>query len=128
MEDRLKEELDLLQNRWPELTYKENGRWVLLPEYPIPDTIKQDAAAVCFRVKSNYPQRAPYGFYVRKPIELESGLSFNNVKNTNKPPFDGDWLQFSWKPADWRPGPTVDSGTNLVDWSHSFHKRLKQGR
>jgi hypothetical protein len=101
---------------------------VLLPGYQTPDTIAQDAVDICFQVRTDHPGTAPYGFYVRKPIRLESGEEFNNVSHANNSPFEGEWLRFSWKPADWSPGSTVKSGSNLVNWAHTFYDRFEQGK
>lgn len=127
MDERLKKEVELLSNRWPEAIYREEGRWVFLPEYQTPDTIAQEAVDICFQVRPDHPGNAPYGFYAKKPISLESGEEFDNVTQANDPPFDGEWLKFSWKPADWSPGSTVKAGSNLVNWAHTFHDRLEQG-
>lgn len=128
MDDRLEEELELLRGRWPKLEYEGNGKWVLLPGYPMPHPIEQEKSAVCFQVNDGHPRQAPYSFWVRKPIDLKSGQSFNNVKDRNDPPFEGDWLQFSWRLDDWKPGPAPKEGSNLVNWADSFHNRLKEGR
>lgn len=128
VDDRLEEELNHLRNRWPDLTYEADGRWILLPKYETPDTIAQDEVAICFQVRSNHPRRAPYAFYVRKPVELEKEGEFDNVTNANGLPFEGDWLKFSWKPANWQPGSTVGSGSNLTTWAHSFYNRLEEGK
>ena len=128
MDERLEEELTLLRGRWPDLDYDEDGRWVLLPDYSMPGPIEQDEAVVCFQVHRRHPQQAPYAFWVRKPIELTSGQPFDNVKDGSDPPFEGDWLQFSWRLENWKPGPTPKEGTNLVNWAHSFHNRLKDGK
>ncbi|MEX2381221.1 MAG: E2/UBC family protein [Opitutales bacterium] len=127
MKDRVTEELDLLQQHWPELVYEEAGRWVLLPRYITPDTCVEHEVRLCFQIKPGHPGAAPYGFYVAQPITLEAGGQFGSTTSATEPPFEGKWLKFSWSPADWRPGATVRSGSNLVTWAHSFGERLAQG-
>lgn len=126
MDERLENEIELLRSWWPDLKFK--NRWVLLPAYSAPDPIVQDDVAICFQVKDGHPREAPYGFFVREPIEPAKGGDFNNVTRSNNPPFEGTWLKFSWKPADWKPGASVQSGANLANWAQSFHERLEEGQ
>jgi hypothetical protein len=128
MKKRLKEEIERLREYWPDLTYREGDRWVLLPRYGTPDTCEQDTVSVCFQIPVGHPGAAPYGFYVQQPITRVGGGGFNNTTTTNEPPFDGQWLKFSWRPADWRPASNIRSGANLTDWALTFRERLAQGK
>lgn len=127
MDHRIEEEVELLRTEWPELEYREGGRWVLLPGYSIPDTCVQDEADVAFQIKAGHPGDAPYGFYVRKPLDLADGDSFTNTTAVNDPPFSGDWLKFSWQPEDWQPSANLRAGSNLYNWALTFRNRLEQG-
>lgn len=127
MSRRIEEELDLLRTRWGKLGYREEGRWVLLPGYSLPDCCVQDEADIAFQIKAAHPGDAPYGFYVCKPIELVGGAGFKRTSPANDPPFLGEWLKFSWAPADWQPSADLRAGSNLLDWALSFRERLAQG-
>lgn len=123
---RIAEELELLRSRWPDLEYREPGRWVLLPRYSTPDTCIQDQVAIVFQIKAQHPGDAPYGFYVRKPIERQDGRGFLRTTDAKDPPFEGPWVKFSWRPVEWRPAATAREGSNLYDWALTFWERLAE--
>lgn len=127
MGSRIVEELELLRTRWPELEYREQGRWVLLPRYSLPETCVQEEVDIAFQIKAGHPGDAPYAFYVRKPIALKNGGGFNKTTDANDPPFSGDWLKFSWRPESWQPAADVREGSNLFNWALTFRERLEQG-
>ncbi len=128
MTERIEQELKLLRNEFPDLEYLEEGRWVYIPSYPLPQDIwNRKETELCFQIPEGYPGQPPYGFYV------PDGLL---VKATNRPPdncvpaqapFPGSWLKFSWAPDNWRPTADVASGSNLWNFVRSFRNRLLEG-
>ena len=129
---RIDEEIALLRERYPDLKYEPEGRWVLIPGY-----VKNAGnwlpaeSELCFQIAPTFPGTAPYGFYV--PV----GIQFNGQKPDNyqepapnQPPFPSEWGMFSWTAEDgtWRPGATAKSGSNLVDWIRGFNKRFEDGK
>lgn len=127
MDARIAEELGLLRERWANLDYREQGRWVLLPGYSLPDTCVQDESDVAFQIKAGHPGDGPYAFYVKRPIDLQGDGSFQKTTDASDPPFSGEWLKFSWRPENWRPAGNPREGSNLYDWAVSFWNRLSEG-
>jgi hypothetical protein len=128
MNDRITAELDLLRRYYPDLEYREEGRWVLLPRYTAPETIwEQSEIALCFQIPPAYPGQKPYGFYVRPRIRLKSGATINNAGESSEPPFPGEWLKFSWDVPDWRPTADLQTGANLLNYVLTIQARLAEG-
>lgn len=130
-EERIGLELQMLRNKHPDLLYVADGQWVLIPHYLFGDGWRPSAGSVVFQIPPNgFPGTPPYGIYV------QSGLRFNRQQPNNftepapnQPPFEGNWGVFSWAPQDnyWRPGATVQSGSNLINWVYGFASRFKEG-
>lgn len=131
---RIKQELDLLREHYPDVVHAElNGEdWFLLPTYPFPpgwafNSADVRVAGVVFKVGAGHPTSEPYGFAV------PSGLTFNGAAPNNtgafSAPFPGAWTLFSWAPeGTWRPAAEARGGSNLYDWARSFSQRLAEGR
>lgn len=126
---RLEEELNLLQSQFPDIEYVEDGRWVLSHGYVYGGGWAPNKGPVAFQIPDAV-NKPPYGIYV------PSGLTFSGVAPTNYKdltgvplPFDGKWGVFSWAPKDghWRPGATVRSGANMLNWALGFRVRFEQG-
>ncbi len=128
MKERIEDELKLLRTRFSKVEYREEGHWFLLPEYPAPAGMwTNDAPSICFQVPTGYPGQKPYAFYVRQPFALGNGAPVNNIAASSEPPFDGEWLKFSWDMPDWRATDDLASGYNLLNWTLSFQARLQEG-
>jgi hypothetical protein len=128
MEARIEQELRLLCTRWPELNYDTAGRWIYLPEYPLPAGWNRTVTDIAFQIQVNHPGAAPYGFLT------PSGLLYNGNGPTNyqdtaptQPPFPGPWGLFSWSPEDWQPHADITAGSNLFTWTQSFTRRFLEG-
>lgn len=128
-EARLEEELNHLQSKYPEIDYVKDGSWVLIPNYHRGAGWFPEVGPVVFQLPDS-PTTPPYAFYV------PSGIQFNGIIPTNyqeqvnpKFPFEGNWGVFSWAPDNghWRPGATVTSGSNMLNWAMGFKTRFKQG-
>jgi len=127
MNERIEQELQLLRTHFPKLEYRDEGRWVLLPEYSGPPALwTVDRPDVAFQISSSYPQK-PYAFYVRQPFELKDGKDVQNATASSDPPFGAEWLKFSWDMPEWRATADFQSGYNLLNWALSFRKRLEEG-
>jgi hypothetical protein len=130
MEERIKLELELLRQRFPGLEYKEDGRWVRVPLYPLPENWNRASTDVAFQIKVGYPGAPPYGIYAL------AGLTFNGSKPNDytepaptQPPFEGTWGIFSWEPApgEWRATTDLVTGSNLLNWVLGFGDRFREG-
>lgn len=128
MPTRISQELELLRGVFPKLEYSEAGHWVLLPEYPLPAGMwNPGVTALAFQIPPGLPGQAPYGFHLRLPITLASGAELKNTTASAEAPVGGEWLKFSWSPAEWRPTIDLRSGSNMLNWVLSFNERLREG-
>ncbi len=130
MDERIIKELELLKTKYPNLQYKEDGRWILIPAYPLPEGWNRSVTDVAFQILVGYPGTEPYAFHT--PV----GLQFNGIKPTkyrepakNVPPFPGEWGTFSWSPENgqWRATADLVTGSNLLNWAMGFADRFKGG-
>ena len=130
MEERVVQELELLRKYYPNIEYKEEGRWVRIPSYPLPEGWNRSTTDVAFQIKPGHPGTPPYGFCV--PVGLEyQGHRPESYKDSASPhpPFEGRWGIFSWAHTEqWRPTANVTTGSNLLNWARSFADRFREGR
>ena len=131
MQERIDKELALLRSRFPEVEYKQEGQWVCIPSYPLPEGWNYRTTDVAFQIPQGYPGAPPYGFYTL------SGLLFQKARPDNynepapaQPPFPGPWGMFSWSPVagQWRPAADLSTGSNLLNWSIGFADRFRLGK
>lgn len=132
MEERIKKELELLLQRYPDLEYKEEGQWIRIPSYPLPEGWNRSSTDVAFQIPvAGYPGVPPYGIYT------PTGLLFKQTKpdNYTEPaptqlPFPGTWGIFSWRPDDgqWRATADLMTGSNLLNWVTGFADRFREGK
>ena len=132
MSERIQKELALLRVSYPEARYEENGQWICIHEYPIPQdhSWNRESTDVCFQVPQGYPASPPYGFLVPSGIRCEDQIPESYTEPPqNKPPFPGDWGFFSWSHnGSWSPKGDLVSGSNLADFVRTFKDRFLQGR
>ena len=131
MEERIRQELPLLRQRWPDLEYRPDGHWIKIPSYPLPLGWNRNVTDVSFQIKVGYPGIPPYGIFV------PAGLLFNGIRPSNyaepaspAPPFGGTWGVLSWAPGDgqWRPSVNPSEGSNLMNWVIGFAQRFREGQ
>jgi len=130
MNQRIAQELALLRKRYPGLEYSDEGRWVRISGYPLPERWSRAATDVAFQIKLEHPGAPPYGICV--PV----GLTFNGQRPNNytepaptPPPFEGVWGIFSWDavPGEWRPTADLVTGSNLANWVSGIADRFSEG-
>jgi len=133
MQERIERELAMLRQRHADLEYREEGRWVRIPRYPLPPGWNRETTDVAFPIPPAFPGVPPYGIYV------PAGLTFNGNRPDNytepastQPPFGGVWGIFSWTTFDgqWRATAEPDPirGYTLLAWVNGFADRFQQGR
>lgn len=131
MNERIAAEMDLLRKKFPDLEHTEEGQWVHIPSYPLPEGWNRSATDVAFQMPQSYPGTPPYGIYV--PV----GILFNESRPESytepapaQPPFAGTWGIFSWTTVDgqWRATTDPLTGANLINWVIGFTQRFKEGR
>lgn len=130
MDARLQRDLDLLKSRYPEAQFREQGQWVLIPQYPVPigGWDRRDYT-ICFQLRPGYPDIGPYGINVSPPPRAsgQQGLGSYTDSPDPKPPFDGVWGRFSWELDGWKATPDLISGCTLLNFVESIRKRFEQG-
>ena len=130
MLQRIEAELALVRERYPNVEYREEGRWVHVPSYPLPDGWNRDVTPAAFQVNEGHPGAHPYGFYVPAGIQFQGAPPQNYTEPAkNAPPFEGVWGFFSWAPIDgtWQPTADVRVGSSLLSWIDSFRHRFVEG-
>ena len=131
MEDRIQQELTLLRNRFPNLQYIEEGRWVLIPSYALPEGWNRIFTDVSFQIPAGHPGTPPYGIFVPTSISFRDSRPDNYREPAlNQPPFEGTWGVFSWAPQDgqWRATADLVTGSNLLNWVLGFSDRFREGK
>ena len=128
MAERIQAELTLIRQVFPDVVYQEEGCWVCLPSYPLPEGWDRAATDLAFQISDGYPAAPPYGFYVPSGIQFE-GAAPNNYTDpaSNQPPFGETWGFFSWTPIVWKPTADTPRGSNLLQWSRGFADRFQEG-
>lgn len=128
MASRIEDELNLLRTRFPDLGFQESGQWVLFPRYTLPPSIwDRDEVAVSFQIPPGYPAQKPYSFFVSPRIELSAGGEVKNRTDSNDPPFEGNWMKYSWDLPKWQATANLANGSNLLNFALTFHNRLAEG-
>lgn len=130
MTERLRQDIALVQGRYPDVEYREEGQWVFLPHYMVPtDAWDRREYAVCFQLRPGYPDIGPYGINVSPPPRGKNGeMPGNYVDNPKpKPPFPGAWGRFSWEINGWRATPDLVAGSTLLNYVETIRKRFEQG-
>ena len=129
MQERIDLELALVKERFPNVEYQPEGRWVLVISYPLPEGWNRETTDIAFQIGNGYPGAQPYGFYVPSGILFQGTVPGSYTDPApNQPPFEGPWGFFSWAPkSGWFPASDVRQGANLLDWVRGFKDRFEEG-
>jgi hypothetical protein len=128
---RLEAELALLRSAYPDIEHRLVGgaHWVRIPAYPVPTGWTHQGVAVAeveiaFEIPTQLGQ-APYGFYVRPPLNVAGGGTPSNYTAQASTPWGGDFAKFSWSPNEpWVPKGDIRAGANMLNFARSFADRL----
>jgi len=125
---RIEEELALLREYYEGLEYIPDGRWVRIPDYPLPPDWNRRATDVAFQIQAAHPGTAPYGIYVPTGLQYKGAQPKNYQEPAaTRPPFPGTWGVFSWQPEQWQPKANIRQGANLLNWVQGFAVRFREG-
>jgi hypothetical protein len=130
MEERVKIEMEMLRTKYPNLEISDDGNWIHIPSYSLPNGWNLASTGVAFQIPVSYPGTPPYGIYA--PVGLlfqeERPKSYTDPAPT-QPPFPGTWGIFSWAPSDgqWLPKADPVAGSNLLNWVRGFTSRFREG-
>lgn len=128
MTPRIDAEVALLRDRFPELQYKRELGWVLIPEYGTFEGWSPQPMPVAFQINRSHPTAKPYGFYVPSDSRYKDvGPQNFKGKPDTQAPFEGDWGLLSWTPEQWEPSSEIHAGSNLFNWVMSFSRRFREG-
>ncbi len=130
MDDRVEQELALLRERYPDLEYRTEGRWVRIPSYPLPSEWSHSSTDVAFQIPVGYPATPPYGICAPMNLTFRDGPPDNFVVTNTPPPFPGTWGVFSWTTLDgqWHAATEPLKGSNLLNWVVGFAERFREGK
>lgn len=133
MKERIDKELALLRQHYPDLEYREEGRWVRVPAYPLPAGWSAAATDVAFQIPVNFPGAPPYGIYTPSDLRIDGNKPDNYTEPAQtQPPFGGSWALFSWSTTDgqWRATSQPDParGYTLLAWVRGFAARFAEGK
>lgn len=130
MQERIEQELALLRRRWPNLEYQENGQWVRIPSYALPEGWRPPVIDVAFMIPVQYPGAPPYGIYAPAGLTYKDTQPDNYVLAPQQPTFGGTWWIFSWQPepGQWRATGDIVTGSNLFNWVMGFAERFRSGK
>jgi hypothetical protein len=131
MSPRLSKELEILRSAYPSFEFQENGWWLRVPAYPLPDGWNRDDTDIAVQVPPGYPATPPYGIYVPSGILFRAARPNNYQEPAgNQPPFAGSWGVFSWSPADgeWQV-PTIEivGRVSLLSYVRGVAVRFQEG-
>jgi hypothetical protein len=81
-----------------------NTKWMIFPEYPIPEGYNHRTASAALRIKPSYPDDDIDMVYFHPPLSLTNGKA---IRQLTAHQLDGKQYQ-QWsrhrKPGEWRPG------------------------
>ncbi len=131
MYERVKQEIELLKRKYPDIVHGEQLNWVLIPRFALPTGLfSKPVSKLLFTLPAGYPNTGIDNFFVDADLRLSNGSTapgFNHGANSSSgtAPIDGDWGWFSWHPHEWRPAVTIEGGDNLGSFLHSVHLCLQ---
>jgi hypothetical protein len=129
VQQRVDQELALLRQRYPRVEYREDGRWVCIPGYPLPEGWNRNATDGAFQIPVGYPGTPPYGICTPEGLLFKGQPPDNCTRADPMPPFGGSWMRFSWQPEGaWHPAADAIAGSNLLNWVVGFAERFRQGK
>lgn len=125
--DRIEQELTLLQTVFPDLEWRPDAFWVRIPAYPIPSgTWVESEVEVACRIPPTVGEQ-PYAFFVRPGLTVVDGRQITNYTYPASTCFGDGWGQFSWAPEVWAPHADITRGSNMLNFVRSFADRLREG-
>lgn len=134
MNERVRNEIDLVRQKYPDLQHGNNLDWVFIPEYPLPKNIyNRSSTKFFFLIPNVYPNSGPDNFFVESGFRLFDGSLPNSYNEGSTPtghslPVPGTWGWFSWHPEKWQPAAVIEEGDNLLAFFKAVNIRLREGK
>ena len=125
MHERVRQEIELLRTRHPELSNGEELNWVMLELLLPKDRFNKPRSKALFIIPPGYPNTGPDNFFVEADLRLKDGSMPPAFNLGGSPPVAGSWGYFSWHPNGWRPSATIEAGDNLAGFVRSMQMCLR---
>jgi hypothetical protein len=131
MAGRIDQEVALLRTRFPDAEYRQEGGWVRIPAFNLPQGWGKEEVELIFKFPdSGYPQNPFYGFYLPSSLQFNGQQPQGNYTHVApaQPPFKGESRAFfSGNPEPWTPAIVIGDGSNILSWIHGIGERLREG-
>ena len=126
MNDRILQEIELLQRRYGKLEYGPNLEWILFKEFKLPSGWNRDVTEILVNIPVGYPSTPPDNFFVPVGLRLASGgLPTNYTESTTL--IGRQWGQFSYHvDGEWHPSANLLEGDNLLSFMIKIMDRLRE--
>lgn len=132
MNPRVREEIDLVRQKYPDMQHDDAGVWLHFPEYPLPNgRYKTAQTRLAIVIPPGYPITPIDNVFVEAGLRLSDGALPPAYQEGNLPinpfPLPGSWGWFSWhpQPNEWRPAATVQGGDNLLTFLRAVNMCLR---
>ena len=131
MHERVKQEIELVQEKFPNVEHGDDLNWVHLPTFPLPPgRFNKVITRLVFLIPPGYPQTGPDNFFVDGDLRLQDGSAAPGYNQGAKSgsgqcPLPGDWGWFSWHANPWRPAAAIEHGDNLLAFVRSVSECLR---
>ena len=124
MIERRLQEIKLLQKKYGDLEYGQNGEWVLIKKFPLPSGWNKTETELLVLITAGYPSTPPDNFFVPIGFKLANGNPINAYTEPH-PHRDRSWGQFSYHiDGEWKPGKEILDGDNLLTFMIKVEQRL----
>lgn len=127
----MKDEVEQLRVKYPQLLHGQNYEWILVPDFRLPvDRFNKEQSRLLVIVPSGYPSTPPDDFFVDGDLRLRAGgtppaMNLGPNSSSGVAPVAGEWAWFSWHAANWSLSSTVTGGDNLVTYLRSVNACLR---
>lgn len=125
MRERILAELELVKRRFPDVESGDDGSWLLIPDWPLPQGWSCEMTPVLVTIPAGYPTTAPDNFHAADDLCLASGGEPGN-SSRGQALLGRTWRTFSWHLDDnWRPAQDPAAGDNLLTFLEGCRARLE---
>lgn len=128
MNGRIEEEIELLRDRYGDVTPSDDGQHIVVHNVDVADGWNRDTTDVLIELKNGYPDTPPDNFWVPAGLRPESGGTPGDLSAGHKSYQGESWDRFSWhaEDGDWWPHPDIEDGSNLLTFMGTVEDRLSE--
>lgn len=125
MQDRIKQELEMLSKQYGDLEVGENLDYVIIKEFSLSDKWNREVTEIFFAIPAGYPSVKPDNFSVTAGLKTKDGRVPGNYSEPQSH-HGKQWGLFSYHVEEWKPSPDIISGHNLQTFLVGIENRLKE--